>query len=117
MCTVDVPFISPALVRVARAAAALDQRIGGEKFTSLTIKVGLYGKGWSLHDNSDAVLRYADGGALYCAPFRPVPAFMPPSLAAASERRYAAAQELRGLVAELPFVGEGLPIPLKAYAA
>jgi hypothetical protein len=114
--TADAPFISPALITAAREAAALDQRIGGADFTSLTIKVGLYGKGYSLHDNSDAILRRADGTVLYCAPFRPVPEYMPASIKAASERRYTAAQELRRLVAELPFDGEGLRIPLHAYA-
>ncbi|MFG3287310.1 hypothetical protein ACGF3G_00610 [Streptomyces sp. NPDC048179] len=107
-------FISPALVRAAREAAALDQRIGGEGFASLTIKVGLYGKGWSLDDNADAILRRADGSVLYCSPFRPAAERMPASIKAMAERRYAAAQELRRLVAGLPFTGEGLRIPLHA---
>jgi hypothetical protein len=42
---------------------------------------------------------------------------MPAGMKAASERRYAGAQELRRLVAELPFTGEALNIPLHAYAA
>ncbi|MFD0393396.1 hypothetical protein ACFQ3Z_16320 [Streptomyces nogalater] len=40
---------------------------------------------------------------------------MPASIKPAAERRYAASQERR-LVAELPFPGMGLEIPLHAYA-
>ncbi|MFE5037078.1 hypothetical protein [Streptomyces sp. NPDC056683] len=111
---VDVPFISPAIVRAARAAAGLDQRIGA--FEALTIKVGLYGRGWSLDDGSDALLHRAAGGWILASPFRPVPAGMPASLKDASERRAAGGRELRRLLAELPFTGQPLTIPLHAAA-
>jgi hypothetical protein len=111
---VDAPFISPAIVRAARAAAALDQRIG--TFDALTIKVGLYGDGWSLDDNSDALLHYAGGNALIASPFRPVSEGLPAGIKAAAERRFAGGKELRRLLAELPFTGEPLTIPLHAAA-
>ncbi|MEU1372012.1 hypothetical protein ABZ454_38895, partial [Streptomyces sp. NPDC005803] len=85
-------------------------------FAALTIKVNLYGRGWSLDDRSDAILRNISGGTLICSPFHPVPQGMPDSLKDASERRYAAAQELRALLSELPFTGEALTIPLHATA-
>ncbi|MBP5896350.1 hypothetical protein [Streptomyces scabiei] len=106
----DAVFISPALIRAARGAAALDQRIG--HFTHLTIKVNHHFNGWSL--TGDAVLRYAEGGVLYVSPFRPVDESSP--FAEQSRRRFAAAEELRALVAELPFTGEALAIPLHAVA-
>jgi hypothetical protein len=109
---VDVPFISPAMVRAARGAADLDQRMSGPAgFDTLTIKVGLYGRGWSF---TDANLRYADGsGVLIAAPFRPVDERSP--FADAARRRLAAAEELRAHLAALPFTGEALPIPLHAF--
>jgi hypothetical protein len=108
--TVDVPFISPAMVRAARDAAALDHRIGGpDRFTTLTIKVGLGGTGWGFHD---AILDYADGGALIVSPFREVDERSP--FADTDHRRYAGAEELRRHLTELPFNGEALPIPLHA---
>lgn len=113
---VDVAFISPDVVRAARAAAALDQRIGGKHFEALTISVDLYGRGWSLDDNSDAFLRNISGGSVICSPFRPVPDRLPDSLKAASEARHAAGQELRQLLAALPFNGDALRIPLHAAA-
>ncbi|MFD0032487.1 hypothetical protein ACFVJK_30320 [Streptomyces sp. NPDC127172] len=112
--TVEVPFLSSALIRAARAAAALDQRIG--IFDALTIKVGLYGDGWSLDDNSDALLHYAGGNALIASPFRPIAPGLPARIAEAAERRFAAGMELRRLLAELPFTGEALTIPLHAVA-
>ncbi|WP_333746112.1 hypothetical protein [Streptomyces sp. IBSBF 2950] len=106
----DVVFISPALVRAARGAAALDQRIG--HFTHLTIKVNHHFTGWSL--DGDAVLSRAEGGVLYASPFRPVDESSP--FAEQSRRRFAAAEELRALVAEIPFTGDALTIPLHAVA-
>ncbi|MDX3672750.1 hypothetical protein [Streptomyces europaeiscabiei] len=105
----NVVFISPALIRAARGAAALDQRIG--HFTHLTIKVNHHGDAWSL--NGDAILLRAGGGAII-SPFLPVDESSP--FAEQSRRRFAAAEELRALVAELPFTGAGLTIPLHAVA-
>jgi hypothetical protein len=107
---VDVPFISPAMVYAARVAAALTERMGGpEAFTTLTIKVGLYGRGWGFHD---ALLGRAEGGNLIISPFREVDESSP--FAEQSRRRFAAAEELRAHLAKLPFTGEALPIPLHA---
>jgi hypothetical protein len=107
---VDVPFISPAMIRAARAAAALTERMGGPaRFTTLTIHIGLYGRGWGF---GDASLAYADGGVLRVSPFREVDESSP--FAEASRRRFAAAEELRAHLAELPFTGDALPIPLHA---
>jgi hypothetical protein len=117
MSTTDVPFITPAIVAAARQAAALDQRINGHKATDLTIKTNLYATAWAVDDDSDALLHYADGGILYCSPFRPVDDRMPAVIRASAERRHAAAEKLRILLAELPFNGEPLRIPLRAYAA
>lgn len=109
---VDVPFISPAMVRAARDAAAVDQRMGGpDGFTSLTIKTDLYRRGWGF---TDALLRNVSGGVLIISPFHPVDERSP--FAEQSRRRFAAAEELRAHLAELPFGGEALTIPLHAIA-
>ncbi|MFI5814932.1 hypothetical protein ACIA7S_28735 [Streptomyces sp. NPDC051643] len=107
---VPVPFISPAMIRAARAAADLDQRISGpDAFSTLTIKTNLYGRGWGF---TDALLRNVSGGVLIVTPFRPVNEAS--SFRAESHRRFAAAEELRAHLAALPFTGEALPIPLQA---
>lgn len=110
MCTTDVPFISPAMVRAARIAAALNERISGpEGFTTLTIKTNLHRTGWGF---KDTLLHNVSGGTLITTPFREVDERSP--FADAARRRYAAAVELRAHLAALPFTGEALPIPLHA---
>ncbi|KNE81389.1 hypothetical protein AB0B04_18850 [Streptomyces xinghaiensis] len=107
---VDVPFISPAMIRAARAAAALTERMGGpEAFTTLTIKAGVDWSGWGF---TDAILDRAEGGILIISPFHPVDESSP--FADRSRRRFAAAEELRTHLAEVPFTGHALPIPLHA---
>ncbi|MEU2026924.1 hypothetical protein ABZ565_33025 [Streptomyces sp. NPDC016469] len=113
--TADAVFITPELVATARTAAALDQRIGGDTITTLTIAVDVLGMGFSLDDDSAVFLR-GSSIALFDEIFRPVSAELPASVRPASERRYTAALKLRRLVAELPFTGGALRIPLHAYA-
>lgn len=109
---VDIPFISPAMIRAARDAAAVTERMGGpDGFTSLTIKTDLYRRGWGF---TDALLHNVSGGVLIITPFRPVDERSP--FREESRRRFAAAEELRAHLAALPFTGEALPIPLNAFA-
>ncbi|MCX4451728.1 hypothetical protein [Streptomyces sp. NBC_01789] len=113
--TTDAVFITPELVATARKAAALDQRMGGDTITTLTVAVGMYGTGFSL-DADSAVFLDGPSIALFDEIFRPVSADLPASVRPASERRYAAAQELRRLLAALPCTRDALQIPLHAYA-
>ncbi|NUR01326.1 MAG: hypothetical protein HOY79_33820 [Streptomyces sp.] len=99
----DLP---PEIIRAAQEAIALDQRIG--TFVSLTILVNFDRRRWSL---TEGILRNNSGGFLV------VPLLVHPPeegnpFAEQAAKRIAAAERLRDLLAEIPFTGGPLRIPL-----
>jgi len=106
----SVDYISPDLIRAARQAAAVEERIG--TFESLTILVNFDRRRWSL---TEGVLRNASGGFLFVPLLAHAPEEGNP-FAEQARRRIAGAERLRDLLAEIPFTGAPLRIPLNTLA-
>lgn len=98
------------IIRAANAAAATDSRI--REMSTLTLPPNGEGNGWDLSNGE--LTRADDGGHLAVDLTAPVAENSP--FAAAGRKRLAATAELAGLLAELPFTGEALHIPLNAGA-
>jgi hypothetical protein len=99
-----------ALMGTATTAAQLHRRVGRGIHT-LTLAPNEAGTGWTL---ADATLTRTDGDPLPAHLDRPVDESSP--FADHARERLAAANELAGLLAEMPFDGEPLAIPLYSHA-
>ncbi|MEU2026925.1 hypothetical protein ABZ565_33030 [Streptomyces sp. NPDC016469] len=118
MHTDSVQFISPALIRAVRRAVALDLRDDTDSLVSLTIKAPRdpYATSWPV--DAEVILRRIDGIAAITHLMAPASRRVPVSpREQALLRSLGVPVELRDLLAELPYTGEDLCIPLDAYQA